>query len=372
MSHIQKIDAGRYKARYTTAGGQERSKTFKRKSDAERFLDRVGVAIQSGEWVDPRLGRITFGEWMVEWQRSRVNLRPSTLARDESHTNNHILPRWGSTPLARIDHLGARQWIADLSAKGLAPATVQKIHQIASMTMEAAVQSGLVAKSPFEGTPLPKVERSEMRFITPLEIARLASAFDPRYRDLVLVGSYSGLRIGELLALRASKVDLLQGQIEVAETLSEVKGHLHLGPPKTKRSIRRVPLPRPVMDTIADRVSTLGPRDLVFTAPEGGFVRLASFRRRHWCPAVAAAGLAPLRIHDMRHTAVALWIAAEASPNEIARRAGHASVVTVLDLYGHLLPGTEKQVTDRLAAMFEAADEGATDAEIRQFPTANS
>lgn len=119
------------------------------------------------------------------------------------------------------------------------------------------------------------------------------------------------------------------------------------------------------------RPSTLAPDDFVFTAPAGGHVRLASFRRRLWNPAVTAAGIAPLRIHDMRHTAVDLRITTRACPNEVARRAGHASAATVHDRYGHLLPGTEEQVTDRLAAIFEAADGQANDAEIRQFPTAN-
>ncbi len=87
---------------------------------------------------------------------------------------------------------------------------------------------------------------------------------------------------------------------------------------------------------------------LLFPAPEGGPVRLSLWRRRFWAPAVRAAGVEPLRIHDMRHTAVALWIAAGASPTDIASRAGHTSVAVVLDRYGHLLPGTDDRVNDAL------------------------
>ena len=93
------------------------------------------------------------------------------------------------------------------------------------------------------------------------------------------------------------------------------------------------------------------PDDLVFTAPEGGPLGHRVFRRRLWSPAIERAGLTGFRIHDLRHTAVALWIAAGASVNEIARRAGHTSVVTVLDRYGHLLPGSEDKVTAALDAM---------------------
>ena len=93
----------------------------------------------------------------------------------------------------------------------------------------------------------------------------------------------------------------------------------------------------------------------MFPAPQGGHVRLDLWRRRTWAPGVKAAGLAHLRPHDLRHTAVALWIAAGASPKEIAARAGHTSVVTVLDRYGHLLPGHEEKVNDALDEMARVA-----------------
>lgn len=109
-----------------------------------------------------------------------------------------------------------------------------------------------------------------------------------------------------------------------------------------------MPLPRSVLNALEGHVAGLSPDDLVFAAPEGGPLRRSLFHRRFWAPATTEAGVAPLRIHDLHHTAVAFWIAAGASPKEIARRAGHASVVTVLDRYGHLLPGEEDRVTDAL------------------------
>jgi integrase len=88
--------------------------------------------------------------------------------------------------------------------------------------------------------------------------------------------------------------------------------------------------------------------DHVFTAPQGGTLRIVAFRNRIWRPATDAAGLAGLRIHDLRHTAVALWIAAGASPKEVAARAGHTSVSFTLDRYGHLYPEADTRLRDRL------------------------
>jgi hypothetical protein len=90
----------------------------------------------------------------------------------------------------------------------------------------------------------------------------------------------------------------------------------------------------------------------VFTAPQGGPLRVTGFRARVWRPATRAAGLDGLRIHDLRHTAVALWIAAGANPKEVAARAGHASVSFTLDRYGHLYPEADTALRDRLDALY--------------------
>jgi hypothetical protein len=103
-----------------------------------------------------------------------------------------------------------------------------------------------------------------------------------------------------------------------------------------------------VCDALTEHLRQWPSDDLVFTAPDGGPVRLASWRSRFFKRAVDSAGVAPLRVHDLRHTAVSLCFAAGASPREIASRAGHTSVSIVLDRYGHLLPGSENRVNDEL------------------------
>jgi integrase len=195
-----------------------------------------------------------------------------------------------------------------------------------------------------------------------------ADLIGAQYRPLVLFGAYSGLRAGEMFALRRARLDLLRARVDVAETLVDVHGRQEFGPPKTRASRRSVPLPRFVVDLLTDCTAGLESDDLVFTAPEGGAIRGTLFRRRVWVPACVKAGLgeltkdkngrehyAGLRLHDLRHTAVSLWIAAGASPNEIASRAGHTSVAVVLDRYGHLLAGSEDRVNIALDALAEQA-----------------
>ncbi len=112
-----------------------------------------------------------------------------------------------------------------------------------------------------------------------------------------------------------------------------------------------MPIPRFVAEELTTHLTEFAdaaPEALVFPGADGGALRSNAWRARHWRPAVRAAGLEPLRPHDLRHTAVSLWIAAGASPKQIATWAGHTSVSVVLDRYGHLFPGHEEAVLARL------------------------
>ena len=206
----------------------------------------------------------------------------------------------------------------------------------------------MMATNPCSAVRLPRVERTDMRYLSPGEVSRLAGAIDPRYRA---VGSSRRLwRAAGRRALRPPRPPIGSSRPTPGRggQVVEVSGTLHFGTPKTKAGRRSVPLPAVVCAALSEHLRLWPSDDLVFTAPDEGPVRLASWRSRFFKRAVDAAGVAPLRVHDLRHTAVSLWIAAGASPREIASRAGHTSVSIVLDRYGHLLPGSENRVNDEL------------------------
>jgi integrase len=147
----------------------------------------------------------------------------------------------------------------------------------------------------------------------------------------------------------------------VAEIVTEVEGRLGAGAPKTRAGRRTVGLPRRVVNELGDhldRYTAPGATAPVFPAPQGGPLRVTAFRNRVWRPATVAAGLDGLKVHELRHTAVALWIAAGASPKEVAARAGHTSVSFTLDRYGGLFEGHDRELRDRLDAMYTDASSG--------------
>lgn len=355
----------RYDVRYRDPAGRQRKRTFRRRKDADNFASTTEADMLRGDWVDPSHGRITFADWWERWWRTTVDLRPTSRARDESVARCHLAPKFDPYPLDAIDHTLVTEWVAELTASGLKPASVQKAQQVLSKCLGAAVDAGRIRSNPCDRVKLPRIERHEMLFLTPAQVATLADCMDERYRALVVVGAYCGLRFGELAGLKTHRVDLLHRRLDVAEILVEVKGQHFTGPPKTSAGRRTVPVPKLVAAELERHLGTVT-GEYVFAAPEGGPLRSSLFRRRYWHPACVKAGVGRwvaddagkryrkyegLRIHDLRHTAVALWIAAGAAPNEIAGRAGHSSVVTVLNQYGHLLPGHDDAVNDALDVM---------------------
>jgi hypothetical protein len=152
---------------------------------------------------------------------------------------------------------------------------------------------------------------------------------------------------------------LITWEVSVDSTIA--RAHQHAAGARTRPQDLKE-LPGGVVDELAVHLRAPGrPTDDVFRAPAGGPLRINRFRYRMWLPAVMAAGLRGLRIHDLRHTAVALWIAAGASPKEVAARAGHTSVSFVLDRYGHLFPESDAALRDRLDLLFRGATEQHTE-----------
>ena len=189
-----------------------------------------------------------------------------------------------------------------------------------------------------------------MRFLTARQVEELAAAIDPRYGLLVRFAAYTGLRAGELVALRVRHLNLLRGRCEVGESATEVDGRLVWGPTKTYAR-RTVHLPRFLCDQLAAYLAERphGPDELVFTAPQGGPVREQKFVAGIFKPAAARAGLPyRLRFHDLRHTCASLPIAQGASVKAVQAQLGHASATVTLDRYGHLFPDELQQLADRL------------------------
>jgi integrase len=168
-----------------------------------------------------------------------------------------------------------------------------------------------------------------------------------QYRALVLLLAFCGLRWGEAAGLKVGRVDLLRRRLTVAETLSEVGGHLVWGTPKN-HAARSVPIPNFLVDLLAEMVHDATPADLVFTTWRGRPLRNLNFRRDVFDPAAEDAGLVGLTPHELRHTAASLAVSAGANVKAVQRMLGHASAAMTLDVYAGLFDDDLDGVAERL------------------------
>ncbi len=365
--NVAKRPDGRWRARYRGPDGKQFAKHFARKVDADRWLTEQHSKLNRGEWVDPALGQVTVGAWAPVWLASKSGLKPTTRRTYEQVYRVHVEPRWGSYPLSRITYAEVVTWVAELTGRRLSPSRTGHALLVVKQLLDLAVLDGRIGRNVAAAVKAPRQRKGEQRFLTHGELTALADECGgrwPQYRVLVLVLGYTGLRWGEVRALRVKRLDLMRGRLEVFENLPEGSSEAEVVAPKSHRR-RVVPLPRFVVDELATVVAGRGPDDLVFTNPAGTRLDNSNFRRAALDPAVRALGLAPFTPHNFRDTAASLAVSAGANVKAVQRMLGHASAAMTLDVYSGLFADDLDRVAEQLHtaaghAAAQAASTGAT------------
>ncbi len=301
-------------------------------------------------------GIVTFAEWTARWWGSVAHLKAYTREGYESLLRVHVLPRFGVIPIGEIRPIDVREWVADLHAGGLSASRIRQAYYLLAQILRTAVESGFVSGTPCVGVKLPRMIRSEIRVLTAGEVRRLAEAIREPYPALVYLLAYGGLRWGEAAALRRERVDAGRSRIRVVQSMSELQRGFDFGPTKTYQS-RTVVLPAFLSDLLAEHLEAhvaVDPDALVFTAPKGGPLRRTGFAQRCWRPALAAAGIEGVRVHDLRHTCASLLIAAGANPKAVQAHLGHSTIQVTFDRYGHLFAGAQEELAGRMEQVFRA------------------
>jgi integrase len=281
----------RYRARYRDPSGRQHERRFPRKVDAQRWLDEATSALVTRTWTAPERGRVTVAEWAERWLAAQTGIKPSTQYRYATLLRAHVLPTWSNHRLTDVTHADVATWVAQVQKDGSAPGTVRQAHRVFSLLLDLAVRDGRIPRNPAERVPLPRIVRGEPRFLTRDEVEILAEAAGED-GDVIRLLAHTGLRFGELAALRVRRVDFLRRRLTIAESATEVAGELVFGTPKTHQQ-RTVPLPAELVEPLARRCEGKQPDDLLVTTAAGTPLRLRNWRRMVWNPAVEAAGLMP-------------------------------------------------------------------------------
>jgi integrase len=279
---IRKTPTGRYKVWWRLDDTSQGSQSFDTRDQARDFKHDLLVRLARGSWVDPRLGKQIFETWAREWWdgwSTNPDHSPRTLQAAEGRLRRHLLPNLGHRQLRAITVSVVRQWQNELRGK-VGYDTVMACRSLLYRILQAAEDDRRIEVNPVRKVPAPKppidpaalLGRSKRRAYSPEEFGYLLAGTPPFYRDhfIALVGT--GLRAGELLGLRAQRVDLNRRQLEVLEVRYDAGrfGSGYKNRPKSPASIRVIPLAGPVAEAIARRLPPNGDPDaLVFTGPGG-------------------------------------------------------------------------------------------------------
>ena len=353
---------------------ERRSKTFRVKQIAARWLQQMDTDAYAGTYVDPRNQVITVAAIATEWQETWLNLEPKTIKGYTNVLSKHVIPAFGKHRVGAITPEQIQKWVNQLSATHR-PNTTRNTFAVLRQLLKFATQRRYIAVNPASTIRLPKAtdhDHGSQLFLSPAEVNQLAEAMPANYRMPVYVAAYCGLRAGELWALRRQDVDVIHGTIRISRAFKEVYGAnqasgLILGAPKSRASNRQVSIPSPIkqllVSYLASPVAGLGGNhkdSLIFTTINGLPVRHGRFYGKVFRPAVnrlwpESHRLHALRWHDLRHTCASLTLAITPNLHIVKERLGHESITTTIDIYGHLLPSVDAALMDGLGALFESA-----------------
>ncbi len=357
---------GLYMARYTveTAMGTERKALYaKTRKEASEKLTEALAQAQKG--ITAYAGAMTVGEFIERWLEDTVrgSVRQSTYQRDESLCRVHIIPALGKNKLKTLNAADVQRFYRAKLDSGLSSATVHKLHVVLHKALKQAVRWELAPRNVADDVDAPKVHKEEVHPLTNEQARKLLDvAQGDRLEALYVVAVQSGLRQGELLALRWEDVDLEAHTVQVRRTLTRNGGKLAVGPTKTAKGRRTVRLTRDATEALQSHLAqqlveidkagdNWQENGLVFCTGKGTLINPTNLRRRSFAPLLQRVGLPPMTFHQLRHTAATILLLKNVNPKVVSEMLGHATIAITLDTYSHVLPNMQHSA---VAAMEEA------------------
>jgi integrase len=368
----------RYSLGTDPATGKRRTVTASvkgKREAAEKELRRRLRMLDTGEHVDTT--HMTVRAWLSKWLETiRHEVSPKTHERYTEIVDNFLIPALGNLGLTKLapSHIqdAYNSWAVggrrDGKKGGLAPLTRRYFHVILRSALARAVEQQLLARNPADvfRKRLPKVERKEMVTLNAEESARyLASIKDTRTYWPVMLALATGMRRGELLALRWKNVDLDRGVLRVVQSLEQTKAGLRFKDTKNSRN-RSITLPTFAIEELrrlkreqAEELLLLSVRQtgetLVCCRADGEPLQPRSVTQLFTVLRARVKDLPRIRFHDTRHSHATQLLADGVHPKVTQERLGHSTITTTMDLYSHVTETMQTDAAARLDAAFEAA-----------------
>lgn len=323
---------------------------YRTKRDAERARVELLAAVDRGGYVEPH--KLTAGQFLTDqWLPSvKAQVKASTLRWHTTNVAKHLVPAVGQVPLQKLSPGHLNGLYGALAEGGLSSRTIHHVHATARRALADAVRWGLVQRNVASLASPPHPARTEMKTWTAGELRRfLSHVRGERLYALWLLAATTGMRRGELLAVRWADVDLRAGRVQVVESKT----------PAGRRSVALDPATVAALKAwrkvqAAERLAwgaaylNLG---LTFTREDGAGINGRSWVNVAFNRYQRAAGLPHIRFHDLRHSHATIALQAGVHPKTMSARLGHASIAITLDLYSHAIPALEEEAAATIAAL---------------------
>lgn len=376
---VRRRKDGRWEARITTGhdldGRPIRWSFYGRtRADVVKDMQDALKDVRAGTYVPPSTA--TLGEWLDVWLREyvRPSVRKTTYAQYESLTRLHVKPALAGHKVRDLQAADIQRLLNDELATGLSARTVRLLHTVLHASLKQAALEGIVIRNVADYVRKPRGPQRQMRVLTQDEMTRLLDvAAGDRIGPALITLLGTGLRVGELIALQWSDVDLQEGILRVSRSASRVSrgdGHTEIviDEPKTLSGRRTIPLPAPVLEAVkewrrrqAEERLQSGEHwhdtGLVFTGYLGVMLDRSNIRRSldRLC---RQAGIPHVGIHALRHTFATRMLEAGVPARIVQEMLGHSRVAVTLDIYTHVLPDQKRKAADILAGVLSSPDSG--------------
>lgn len=355
MASIKKRPDGVWRARYRDDEGKEHSRHFRRKIDAQKWLDGVTASVVTGSYVDPKAGVITFAGFFGVWSKRQIwtqgTTRASTLAVKST--------TFAGTELRTLRRSHIEQWVKTMTDAGLAPQTIHSRVMVVRTVLRAAVRDRVIAADPSDGVVLPRRRRVEhsMTIPSPEDVGALYRAAEPWFRAFIGLCAFAGLRLGEASAVQVSDIDFLRRTLSVQRQVQrEPTKELEIRAPKYG-SERTIYLPDGLLLILSQHISEIGvygDDEWLFFGDHGLPARPRKMAYT-WDKTVKAAGIEKTTMHSLRHFFASGLIASGCDVVTVQRAMGHANATTTLNTYSHLWPDASDRTRNAAGALVESA-----------------
>jgi integrase len=359
--------------------GKNRRVTLYADTRSELATKMARLQADASRGIVPSSERMSVAAYMQRWLDDAVkpSVRQTTHRQYEGVVRVHIAPRIGKVQLDKLSPADVQHLLSSLERNGASARMRQLVYAVLHRALGQALRWDMVFRNVAQNAARPRVQRREMLTLNAEQARLLLSvAAETEWHALFVLAIATGMRQGELLALRWPDVDLDAAALSVRHTLSNIDGKMVLADPKTAKSRRRIELPPMAVAALREHQRRLFARGLravpwVFPSEAGGPQDAQNLMGRVFRPLLTAvqaeidkeataAGREPerfpaIRFHDLRHTAASLMLERGLHPKVVSEVLGHSTVAMTLDVYSHVVPSMQREAAARMDALLSGA-----------------